>query len=133
LHLEGPTTAYIRRTVGPFHVGREEFAGRHLYPQHFPPCDCYLPAKSLFWFGATPRGFTVATGKNALIFEDREVVQLLKAAIEREGNQVAFAKRHGLERSQLNAVLNGKRPVSSNIAKALGLRRAYVRDQDGGQ
>ena len=71
----------------------------------------------------------MATGKNALIFEDREVVQLLRAAIEREGNQVAFAKRHGLERSQLNGVLNGKRPVSSNI----GLRRAYVRDQDGGQ
>lgn len=75
----------------------------------------------------------MATGKHALIFDDREIVQLLRHAIEREGNQGAFAKRHGLERSHLNMVLNGKRPVSSNIAKALGLRSVYVRDQDSGQ
>jgi len=68
-------------------------------------------------------------GSHQLVFVEREVVQLLRGAIEREGNQVAFAKRHGLERSHLNMVLNGKRPVSSNIAKALKLRKVYAIDR----
>jgi hypothetical protein len=47
-------------------------------------------------------------GTYALTFDHDEVVQLLKAAVEREGNQVAYAKRHGLDRSHLNQILNGK-------------------------
>ncbi len=38
----------------------------------------------------------------ALILDDKDVLLLLRAAIEREGSISAFAKRHGLERSQLN-------------------------------
>ena len=68
-------------------------------------------------------------GSHQLVFDEREVVQLLRAAIKREGNQVAFAKRHGLERSHLNMVLNGKRPVSSNIVKALKLHKVYAIDR----
>ena len=62
-------------------------------------------------------------GSHALIFDDDEVVQLLRAAVEREGSQVAFARRHGLERTHLNQILTGKRPVSANVVKALGLRK----------
>lgn len=49
-------------------------------------------------------------GSHALILDDNDVILLLKAAIEREGSISAFAKRHGLERSFLSNVLNGKRP-----------------------
>jgi len=35
-------------------------------------------------------------GAYSLVFDHDEVVQLLKAAVEREGSQVAYAKRHGL-------------------------------------
>jgi hypothetical protein len=62
----------------------------------------------------------VAMGKYALIFDDREILQLLRTAIEREGNQGAFAKRHDLERSHLNMVLNGKRPLSRVLRKLSG-------------
>ena len=65
-------------------------------------------------------------GIRALILDDQGVVQLLKAAIEREGSISAFAKRHGLERSYLSSVLNGKRPVSSPLVRALGLRKVYA-------
>ena len=89
----------------------------------------------LFWFGdevmrkkSPELGGLRDLGSHQLVFDEREVVQLLRAAIEREGNQCAFAKRHGLERSQLNMVLNGKRPVSSNIVKALGLHKVYAID-----
>jgi hypothetical protein len=75
-------------------------------------------------------GLTVATGKNALIFDDREIVQLLRAAIEREGNQVAFAKRYGLNRVHLNMILNGKRPISAKVIRTLGLRIVYTATEE---
>jgi hypothetical protein len=64
------------------------------------------------------------------IFDDGEVVQLLRAAIEQEGNQMVFAKRYGIGRTYLNQMANGKRPVSGAILKALGLRKVYALDQD---
>jgi hypothetical protein len=65
-------------------------------------------------------------GSRAFILDDKDVVVLLGAIIIREGSISAFAKRHGLERSQLNNMLNGKRPLSRPLVKALGLRRVYV-------
>jgi DNA-binding transcriptional regulator YdaS (Cro superfamily) len=51
---------------------------------------------------------------------------MLRVAVEREGGQSAFAKRHRVHRTSVNRVLNGKLPVSGSIAKALGLRKVYV-------
>jgi predicted transcriptional regulator len=68
-------------------------------------------------------------GRDAHIFEDDDVVRLLRAAIQREGSITAFAARHNLPRVNVNKILNGKRPVSSTLAKALGLRKVYIADQ----
>ena len=38
-------------------------------------------------------------GSHALILDDKDVILLLKAAVEKEGSVSAFAKRHGLERT----------------------------------
>jgi hypothetical protein len=65
-------------------------------------------------------------GTNTLVFDDDDVVHLLRAAIEREGSQIGFAKRYGVNRAYLNMVLSGKRPVGSSVVKALGLRKVYV-------
>jgi hypothetical protein len=65
-------------------------------------------------------------GFPAHVFDHDDVVYLLRAAVEREGSQAAFARRHGLERTQLNEVLNGKRSVSTAQAKALQLRKVYI-------
>ena len=40
-------------------------------------------------------------GLPARVFNDSEVRQLLRAAVERAGTQVAFAKRHGVDRTHL--------------------------------
>ena len=66
-------------------------------------------------------------GAYSLVFDHDEVVQLLKAAVEREGSQVAYAKRHGLNRSHLNQILNGNRHAGSAFLKALGLRNVYAK------
>jgi DNA-binding transcriptional regulator YdaS (Cro superfamily) len=69
-------------------------------------------------------------GRRKRAFDEDEVLRMLRAAIERAGGQRAFAKRHGLDRSNLNLVLSGKRPVTDSIAKPLGLRRLYVAAKD---
>jgi DNA-binding phage protein len=65
-------------------------------------------------------------GSQALAFNDDNVVRLLRAAIEHEGNQAAYARRHGIERTGLNMILRGKRPVSDTVIKTLGFRKIYV-------
>ncbi len=70
-------------------------------------------------------------GTKARVFDDNDVRQLLRAAVERAGTQVAFAKRHRLDRTHLNQVLKGKSLISRSLLKCLGLRKAYVLDQTG--
>ncbi len=64
-------------------------------------------------------------GSRALILDDKDVVLLLKAAIEQEGS-ISACQAYRLERSQLNNMLNGKRPVSGALIKALGLQKVYT-------
>ena len=65
-------------------------------------------------------------GRTALVFDDNDVVDLLRIAVEREGGQSAFARHSGVNRTYLNRVLSGKEPVYDTIAEALGLRRGYI-------
>ena len=64
--------------------------------------------------------------RSTLILDHKDVRLLLRAAIEQEESISAFSRRHGLELSQLNKMLNGRRPVSRVVVKALGLRKVYV-------
>jgi hypothetical protein len=68
-------------------------------------------------------------GAPARVFNDKEVRQLLRSAVERAGSQMAFAKRHGVDRAHLNQVLKGKSRVSGSLLKCLGLRKSYRIDQ----
>lgn len=70
--------------------------------------------------------FAGEIGRQAVVFDDDDVVRLLRAAVEREGSQTAFARRHGIERTRINAILSGKRPITESVANALGLRRTYT-------
>ena len=67
-------------------------------------------------------------GKQAHVFDDDDALILLKAALEREGSQAAFADRVGVHRSYISMVLNGRQDMShaNAIVKALGLRKVYI-------
>jgi len=65
-------------------------------------------------------------GRTELVFDDNDVVDLLRIAIEREGGQSAFARHSGVSRTHVNRVLSGKKAVYDTIAEALGLRRVYI-------
>ena len=64
------------------------------------------------------------------VLNDDDVVDLLKAAVKREGSQSAFAKRHNVNRTELNSILNGKRRISASLAKTVGLRRVYIVEEE---
>lgn len=50
----------------------------------------------------------------------------LKEAVANEGGQIAFALKHGVDRSYLNNILQGHRPLTDRVAKSVGLKRVMV-------
>jgi hypothetical protein len=77
----------------------------------------------------TPAGETLLAselGREGRIFEEGDVIQLLKSAIECEGDQGAFARRHNIDRSHLNQIVNQKKQINEAVIKSLGLRKVYT-------
>jgi len=44
-----------------------------------------------------------------VVLNDDDVADLVRAAVKREGSQAAFAKRYGIDRTDLSAFLNGRK------------------------
>jgi hypothetical protein len=65
-------------------------------------------------------------GRDGRILEEKDVIRLLRSAIEREGDQGAFARHYGIDRGYLNLITNGKRPINNTVLKALGLRKVFA-------
>jgi hypothetical protein len=60
------------------------------------------------------------------LFDESDVLRLLREDVDRAGGQSAWARRSGINRVNLNKMLNGKRPLSSSIVKALNLKRVFT-------
>ena len=65
-------------------------------------------------------------GRPGIIFDEEDVIRLLRVEIEKDGSQAAWTRRRRIERPSVNAVLSGRIPVSKIVADALGLRRTYT-------
>ena len=68
----------------------------------------------------------VKFGRPGTIFDEEDVIRLLRVAIEKDGSQSAWARRLNIDRPNVNAMLSGRIPVSKSVADALGLRRVYT-------
>ena len=64
--------------------------------------------------------------RRPIIFDQDDLYRMLRAAVESEGGQTAFAKRHHIDRGRLNKILKRKHRPGDVVARALGLRRVYV-------
>jgi DNA-binding phage protein len=67
-------------------------------------------------------GSTMA--KDFLEIED--VMDLLRSEIKQAGGQSAWARSTGIDRTRLNKTLNGQKPPTKTIIKALNLRMVFV-------
>jgi DNA-binding phage protein len=62
----------------------------------------------------------------AKILEPKDVVRLLRGEVDRAGGQVAWSKKTGVNRTNLNRILNGQRTPNKAIFDALKLRVVYI-------
>jgi len=65
-------------------------------------------------------------GRPGIIFDEEDVIRLLRVEIEKDGSQAAWARRRRIERPSVNAMLSGRIPVSKTVANAIALRRTYT-------
>ena len=68
----------------------------------------------------------VEFGRPGIIFDEEDVIGLLRLEIEKDGSQAAWARRCRIERANVNAMLSRRIPISKTVANALGLRRTYT-------
>ena len=64
------------------------------------------------------------------ILDNKDVVRLLRSKVERAGGQSSWARRERIDRTLLNRVLNGHKPPSKEIIRALKLCNAYALEDD---
>ena len=64
------------------------------------------------------------------MLDDKDVVRLLRSEVEQAGGQSAWARRERIDRTLLNRVLNGHKPPSKEIIRALKLCNAYALEDD---
>jgi hypothetical protein len=65
-------------------------------------------------------------GRPGVIFDEEDVVRLLRVEVEKDGSQSAFARRRNVGRMYVNGILTGKRRVTKPVANAIGLRPTYT-------
>jgi DNA-binding phage protein len=62
------------------------------------------------------------------ILEREDVLRLLRSEVARAGGQVQWAKKAGLNRTHVNKILQGAKPLSKSAIKALKLRVVFAPD-----
>jgi hypothetical protein len=58
--------------------------------------------------------------------EYEDVIRLLRSEIERAGGQMPWAKMVGVDRSHVNKILQGAKPLGISIVKALSIRVVFA-------
>jgi len=62
----------------------------------------------------------------AVFLSERDVLRMLRKAVEEAGNQSEWSRRTGIERTYLNQVLQGRKKISQRILKALKLKKIFL-------
>jgi hypothetical protein len=60
------------------------------------------------------------------LLDENGVLRLLHEVVDRAGGQSAWARRSGIDRTQLNQVLRGRRRLSPTIVQALKLKKVVA-------
>ena len=68
------------------------------------------------------------------MFDSADVLVMLRSKVKSAGSQTAFARMTGVDRTYLNQVLNGKKPITAqSILDVLNLRIVYAPGGDVGR
>lgn len=61
------------------------------------------------------------------MINDEELHKILRTACREYGGQTRLAERVGIKRQYITKVFNGEKPISDDIARALGYKRMWVK------
>ena len=64
------------------------------------------------------------------IHESKDLMRLLRSEVKQAGGQSAWARREHIDRAMLNRILNGRKPITKEIIRALKLCNVYALDDD---
>jgi DNA-binding phage protein len=70
----------------------------------------------------------LSSTSDSRVLETREIGRLVRTQVAQAGSQSAWARDTGIQRSEINRVLRGKRPPNKQMVHALGLRVVIVKD-----
>jgi ribosomal protein L30/L7E/ribosomal protein S21 len=68
---------------------------------------------------------SLTKGRYARILELDRVIRILRKEVEKAGGQTGFARKNGVNRPNLNSALLRKRPPTSDVLKALRLKKTF--------
>lgn len=72
----------------------------------------------------------VVPSSNLRILEYKDLMRLLRSEVKQAGGQSAWARRQHIDRTMLNRILNGRKPITKEIIRALKLCNVYAFDDD---
>jgi hypothetical protein len=67
---------------------------------------------------------------NLRILDNKDLMRLLRLEVKQAGGQSSWARRERIDRTMLNRVLNGRKPLTKEIIRALKLCNVYAFDGD---
>ena len=62
--------------------------------------------------------------------EKQDLMRLLRSEVKQAGGQSSWARREHIDRTMLNRILNGRKPITKEIIRALKLCNVYAFDDD---
>ena len=65
-----------------------------------------------------------------VLLENEDLMRLLRSEVKQAGGQSAWARREHIDRTMLNRMLNGRKPITKEIIRALKLCNVYALDDD---
>jgi plasmid maintenance system antidote protein VapI len=72
----------------------------------------------------------VLPSSNPRILESEGLMRRLRAEVKQAGGQSSSARREHIDRTMLNRILNGRKPITKEIIRALKLCNVYAFDDD---
>ena len=72
----------------------------------------------------------VLPSSNPRILESEGLMRRLRAEVKQAGGQSPWARREHIDRTMLNRILNGRKPITNEIIRALKLCNVYAFDDD---
>ena len=72
----------------------------------------------------------VLPSSNPRILESEGLMRRLRAEVKQAVGQSSWARREHIDRTMLNRILNGRKPITNEIIRALKLCNVYAFDDD---